>query len=398
MARKKKIDPIIGLGNEDKLTVQKSIPLFSLWQSDLTLAEFKILDVYLSRIDSHHPERRAVMFEKGELEKILGVKKINNEQLKERLKHLMGHVVEITDKDVKKGFQLITLFEEAVAEQDDDGLWQVKMECTQSAMKYVFNIDHIGYYLYKLRCIMSLSSRYSYILFLYLEKESYRKSWEIDLEELKQRLRCDQVETYTAFKEFNKQVLKRAQKEIHEKTDCRYTYEPIKKGRKVVAIRFTVKTSKDLEAEIISEKELELTKIEAEPQAENWIEQYCKLCDNLFTNLEMTEFVQMTHQLPLQNMYAAMPDDDLNAIRGQYIISKYAQYKTAASRTQIKHPYGYFKKLIQADIDGSKNQKSKNKNPDSVTLPDWYEVKTSEKANNDDVQKILKMQEDILGK
>ena len=73
MARKK-IEPITSLGSEDKLTVQKSLPLFALWRSELTLAEFKILDTYLSRIDSHKPEKRAVMFEKGELEKILGVK------------------------------------------------------------------------------------------------------------------------------------------------------------------------------------------------------------------------------------------------------------------------------------------------------------------------------------
>ena len=59
MARKK-IEPIISLGNEDKLTVQKSLPLFSLWRSELTLAEFKILDTYLSRIDSHKPEKRAI--------------------------------------------------------------------------------------------------------------------------------------------------------------------------------------------------------------------------------------------------------------------------------------------------------------------------------------------------
>lgn len=72
MARKK-IEPITSLGNEDKLTVQKSLPLFALWRSELTLAEFKILDTYLSRIDSHKPEKRAVMFEKGELEKILNL-------------------------------------------------------------------------------------------------------------------------------------------------------------------------------------------------------------------------------------------------------------------------------------------------------------------------------------
>ena len=157
MARKK-IEPITSLGNEDKLTVQKSLPLFALWRSELTLAEFKILDTYLSRIDSHKPEKRAVMFEKGELEKILGVKKINNQDLETRLKHLMGNVIEIPDESMKKGFRLVTLFEEAVAEQDDYGLWQVKLECTQKAMKYFFNIENLGYLRYKLRCITSLTS------------------------------------------------------------------------------------------------------------------------------------------------------------------------------------------------------------------------------------------------
>ena len=102
MARKK-IEPITSLGNEDKLTVQKSLPLFALWRSELTLPEFKILDTYLSRINSHKPEKRAVMFEKGELEKILGVKKINNQDLQVILKHLMVNVIEIPDESTKKG-------------------------------------------------------------------------------------------------------------------------------------------------------------------------------------------------------------------------------------------------------------------------------------------------------
>ena len=184
MARKK-VEPITSLGNEDKLTVQKSLPLFALWQSDLTLAEFKILDTYLSRIDSHKPDKRAVMFEKGELEKILGVQKINNKDLELRLKHLMGNVVKLEDKASKKGFRLVSLFEEAIAEQDDYGLWQVKLECTQKAMKYFFNVENLGYLRYKLRSITSLTSRYTYIMFTYLEHNRFRKSWEVGLDELK---------------------------------------------------------------------------------------------------------------------------------------------------------------------------------------------------------------------
>lgn len=241
MARKK-IDPIVGLGYENKLTVQKSLPLFALWRSDLTLSEFKILDTYLSRIDSHKPEKRAIILEKGEIENALGIQKINIQDLKLRLKHLMGNVVEVPDKDEKKGFQLVTLFEEAEAEQDDDGLWNVKLECTQKAMKYFFNIENLGYLRYKLRCITSLTSRYTYIMFIYLEANRFRKSWEVPLEELKKILHCENEATYNEFRFFNVKILKKVQKEMHEKTECQYSYFPIKRGRSVKAIRFEVET------------------------------------------------------------------------------------------------------------------------------------------------------------
>ena len=54
---------------QNNLLVQKSHPLMKL--SELSLAEFKILDVYLSRINSRNPEDRTVCFEKGELEELL---------------------------------------------------------------------------------------------------------------------------------------------------------------------------------------------------------------------------------------------------------------------------------------------------------------------------------------
>ena len=193
---KKKTKTITSLKtNENKLIVQNSKPLFALWKSDLTLAEFKILDTYLARIDSHHPERRQVIFEKGELEEKLGVQKIDTKMLKERLRHLMGNVVEIPDGDEQKGFRLITLFDEAIAEQDEYGLWQVKLECTQPAMKYIFNIEALGYYRYKLRCITSLTSRYTYVLFIYLESHRRIKTWQVELETLKENLGCDKEET-----------------------------------------------------------------------------------------------------------------------------------------------------------------------------------------------------------
>lgn len=349
MARKK-IEPITSLGNEDKLTVQKSLPLFALWRSDLTLAEFKILDTYLSRIDSHKPEKRAVIFEKGELEKLLGVQKINNKELEERLKHLMGNVVKIPDTDERKGFRLISLFEEAVAEQDDYGLWQVKLECTQKAMKYIFNIENLGYLRYKLRCITSITSRYTYIMFIYLESNRFRKSWEVPLAELKEILNCDKEELYKEFKFFNQKILKRVQKEMHEKTECRYDYEPIKKGRSVVAVRFTVET---LPKESLEEIDPNQYTIEDYlPEEQNRPLWWNALSESGFSDEQLEELDSVVSILPDEVLPVATSSDmdSIDIRRFHYINQKYKIFKRHAAEKKINNRFTYFKKMIENDL------------------------------------------------
>lgn len=327
MARKK-IEPIETLGKDnDNLEVQKSRPLFALWRSNLSLAEFKILDTYLSRIDSHNPERRTVIFEKGEIEEALGVTQIKTKDLKQRLTHLMGNVVEVKDESVKKGFKLISLFEEAEAEQDDDsGLWIIKLECTQKAMKYFFNIENLGYLRYKLRCITSITSRYTYIMFMYLESNRYRKSWQVDLEDLKHILNCDEEETYKQYKRFNDLILKKVHKELTEKTECEYEYKPIKKGRKVVAVEFTlhskalIKEFKPTEAKILDDE----------------IETIKSITNNEFNDQQMNL---------IKTLISHYSSDYKSRI--DYLSIKYqemALYKP-------KNRFNYLKKILENDID-----------------------------------------------
>jgi hypothetical protein len=49
-------------------------------------------------------------------------------------------------------------------------------------------------------------------MFIYLEANRFRKSWDVPLDELKQILDCDKVETYSAFKRFNKQDFEKSAK------------------------------------------------------------------------------------------------------------------------------------------------------------------------------------------
>lgn len=346
MGRKKNTPPIEGTGrNPEDLLVQKSRPLFALWRSDLTLQEFKILDTYLARIDSHQPDKRTVIFEKGELEQLLGVSKINLPQLKERLKHLMGNVVEVGNPKQPKSMHLITLFDEAVAVQDETtGLWEVRLECTQKAMKYCFNIDKIGYLRYKLRGIVALQSRYSYVLFLYLESNRRYKTWTVALDELKATLKCDKEETYKEYKRFNDLILKRCTKEIFEKTDQRFTYEPIKKGRKVVAIKFTLETISDILPEEAGELEGQQQLPWFDEDIDDPLTFLNSACNDEFSREQMDVLLAAiaTKDLPPH-------PDGLEFARYHYLQQQYAMLNVRAAAGKITHRFEYLLKMIQND-------------------------------------------------
>lgn len=344
MARpKKNIEPIMGTGKDPdtKLTVQKSIPLFSLWRSDMSLAEFKILDTYLSRIDSRKPERRTVVLTKGELEQLLGVKKINKADLSERLNGL-GRFVEVEHSDNK--IRKVALFEEAFGEIDEDGLWTVKLTCTTKAMKYIFNIEKLGYLRYKLRCITTLTSRYTYVLFMYLEHNRFRKSWDVELDELREILNCEDDELYQEFKFLNQRILKRCQKELHDKTECRFEYEPVKKGRKVVAVRFTLETLADsIEPKAFDQPELpEQASIFDHNDDPNAI--YANALPPDFT----PEQVEVLRIMAVDRV----PYDPFGALPMDCKVADYLQLKTAlmrASRRKVSHEFEYLKAMIEKD-------------------------------------------------
>lgn len=337
---KKSVETIIGLPDDSKLTVQKSTPLMALWRSELSLAEFKILDGYLARIDSHKPERRRVRFEKGQLEKMLGVTKINHPELEERLKHLMGSVVKIPDSSLKRGFKLCTLFEEAEAEQDDNGLWQISLECTSKAMKYFFGIENLGYLRYKLRCITSLQSRYSYILFCYLEQNRFRREWSIGVDELKKILNCDEDPTYSEFKYFNKQVLKRCSIELNKKTECHFKYETEKKGRSVHSIRFTVFPLRQI-ADTETEKQ-DVPEWKRAQQDE--LSFMGEALDHTFTPEQMTVIMSLVREIDIPEQ------DGIDRARYRFLQRQWAIIQMHDQVKPIRNKFLYLKKMLEGDM------------------------------------------------
>ena len=325
---------INGGKNPDSLLIQKSNPLTSLSDTDLTLAEFKILDAYLARINSRDEKKRTVVFERGELEKLLEVERIRKEALDKRLRHLF-QTVEVKDERQPKGFKLINLFEVAEAVPDDDGIWQISLTCTESAKEYIFNIENIGYLRYRLRNVVNFKSRYSYVLFLYLVDNQYRKEWDVDFKELRERLKCD-TDRYEAYKYFNDEILKKCQKEITEWTDLRYEYKAVRKNRKVVSVKFTIVTIAD-EIKYEGEKLSILPNIKIrEGQTEQ--EYLAQACENRFTDEEMQEIIDMVKKI--------VPDEEGSGEQYRFLMLQYKTLVIANKRHAIKHPFNYLKKLL----------------------------------------------------
>lgn len=327
----------------ESMLVQKSNPLQSLSETKMTLPEFKILDAYLSRIDSRKPEQRNVRFEKGELEKLLGIDKINKSDLEKRIDNLF-QTVTIRDPNKPNGFTKIGLFARADCNQDENGQWQVNLACSAEAMEYVFNIENIGYLKYRLKNVVDLTSRYSYILYLYLENNRYRKSWKITLDELKALLRCS-AERYEQYKFFNSEILKKCHREITEKTSLGYSYKPIRNGRKVTHIEFDVDTFLSIDEPESKEIPEQLDIYSKTDRIELWSE----ACDNEFTKAEMKQLSEVLVLIPSDNFSSYAVSGDIDLQRYHYFAEKYAAIKRINEKKPIKNRFSYMLAILKKD-------------------------------------------------
>jgi hypothetical protein len=110
---------------------------------------------------------------------------------------------------------------------------------------------------YKIENIAHLRSIYSIRLYE-LMKQYEKIGWrEIDYKELREILSIGDGE-YILFGDFNRRILKQAQKEVKENTDIHFDYTKLKDGRKVKGIKFTIRKQ-------TIKRELQLPTLETPP-------------------------------------------------------------------------------------------------------------------------------------
>lgn len=173
----------------------------------------------------------------------------NYSRIREALGKLQGRKITMIDDYKKQRFISIVPFPYVSI---DKGSITIKM--LGDVVPYFVELKN-GFTKYELKAALSLNSVYSQKLYELLSRWKDKKEWETEIEELKLLLDASNYR-YT---DFRRVCLEPAILEITEKTDLNVSYLAIKIGRKVGAIKFSIRTEKE-EAEKNYEEEIESVK------------------------------------------------------------------------------------------------------------------------------------------
>lgn len=113
---------------------------------------------------------------------------------------------------------------------------KITIKFDEDMQKYLIGL-YKNYTQYSLLCVLPMSSSYSIRLYELLKSYSGFNYKDFDIDDLKIRLGAP----YKNFFDMRRKVLDVAVREINLYTDIEVTWQPIKKGRKVIKVNFEIK-------------------------------------------------------------------------------------------------------------------------------------------------------------
>lgn len=330
--------------------IQKSNPLLQeLRKSKLNMADLKLIEVYLSKINSHNKDSREVTFSKTDLQEIYG-KNIFTSHIEKSLDNIQNlKVSKISENGTLSTKETISLFEYSKISYNDNGTQDIKLKCSESAMKYIFELESLGYLQYKLKNIVYLRSRYSYQLFLYLIQNKFKSTWTVSVTELSMLLNSP----YDNFYEMNKVVLKPSLKEINEKTSLKFEYTTIRRGadHATKEVVFNILEWGELK-NVLSDIEPEIESITENQNEESTVlydrmQFFSQAFDETFSPLEVQLLVATANPERItQTAYGADID------KFNYLHLWYKRLLVEEQDKQIKNRFRYLLSMLENDKGG----------------------------------------------
>ena len=331
------------IGNLDaEYWVQKSDPLALMKSVPFSLGELKILDTYISKINISDDTCRTVIFTKEEYEELMGITFANPRALEKYTENMLGKVVKLKIKG--KGYLQFVLFTKAYYHLDEYGKPVIELTCTEEAKNLFFCIGKYHYFKYALENVINLTHKASYLLYLYVRMNNFRKNWTVSVEELRDDiLDCKEQESYKEYKIFKNRVFDPAVKEVNAKTDCHFSYEAIKRGRRVAEIQFKMIT-------IIEERQT--TQRPALPYSDlsREVDYGSELC-NLIGNEACRNEFSVPEVIAIKNLVIKIIPYEDNLERCNYVIDKITYMNSYDINNRIKNRFRYLIRALENDLE-----------------------------------------------
>ncbi|MBF6981762.1 replication initiation protein, partial [Pasteurella multocida] len=124
------------------------------------------------------------------------------------------------------------------------GEGRISFEFSRRVIPYLFELDkRLGYTQYHLLSVSGFNSVYSIRLYELCKKIQGMANQVVDVDDIRRILMLE--DKYSQYRELNKFVLKVAIAEINAKSDLFVSFEPIKRGRTITALKFTIQVKKN---------------------------------------------------------------------------------------------------------------------------------------------------------
>lgn len=236
--------------------IEKRNLLNEMKTNHMTLQEVRFFTIYLSKINARDINSRYVRFPLEDFRNIMELGRLTVPNLQTTTDRLLRKIVNIrTERGGYEGFQL---FSKCKVDKDENDEWFIEINAHDDALPLMFDFKK-DYFTYELWNALKLNSPNQIRMYELLKQYEKKGERTISLKELKHFLGIKEGQ-YQRFGDFKVRILKKAQEELKENTDIFFEYELIKKGVKVIAIKFLIFKNKDYTNQISLDEFIEIQK------------------------------------------------------------------------------------------------------------------------------------------
>ena len=327
----------------------------------ITLQELRFFMLYASKINPKDPSNTKVSYTLEEYAEILGVE-LNESDIEKTIHRLLTRIVylrpKVLDDDILEEVIITQLFSRCrITRRKTDNKWYFEFDASEDLKPHIFDLTE-KFTSIEIWNVINLSNFQDARMYMLLRQYKTAGQRTIRLKDLKQMLNID-VQAYPQYPIFARDVLKKCQKALKQRTDIKFEFNAV--GRPAHSVHFKIESNDaytlpafleeqkvtaaaQLPAPALEPEQMTLADYQEQKAAEYSTEALGFLagaCNYEFTEKQLQRLVDL--MLKMQIMDSLKQFD--------YLVEKYHILEAAAEKRGVANRYGYIKKLIAIDAE-----------------------------------------------